>query len=406
VRAEHDLRNRKLGALAVLALGAGIAACGARGEQRAETSDASAPGSATQTRADRLAPLARVSELRALREASAIAAPGAIVRVVDPGRIARPHLDVRLPTRARGALRLEAARDFWLEVAPVADADVGAVVDAGALLSADAQTSTDVIHLASARDGAGRFEEIRVLRDARAPKVVEYAVAVGAAVGELRVREGVVEALDRKGRALLRSPAPFAVDTRGVHRAAHVALSSRAHDAGYALTISLDDRGLAYPIVLDPGWLPTGGMAYARHGFVSAKLPDGRVVVAGGSADSNAFVLTTGGAATLSTTEIYDPATSTWTLGTALSVPRQAPGAAGGRQEADRRGRQQFERQHAHDGRRPRLHVGERRRARAVGADDVEGADHPAARLAGARSYTSPSFITPDEPSPPPTRTY
>ncbi|MBK8038201.1 MAG: tandem-95 repeat protein [Verrucomicrobiaceae bacterium] len=62
-------------------------------------------------------------------------------------------------------------------------------------------------------------------------------------------------------------------------------------------------------------WSTTGPLATARYDHRAALLPDGRVLVAGG----------TGTSAALSSTEIYNPATGTWSSGPTLSSVRTSP---------------------------------------------------------------------------------
>src|SRR5438034_1381370 len=51
------------------------------------------------------------------------------------------------------------------------------------------------------------------------------------------------------------------------------------------------------------GWTPSGSMATARELHTATRLPDGRVLVAGGYG---------GGGSYLASAEIYDPASGTW----------------------------------------------------------------------------------------------
>ncbi|TAH39658.1 MAG: kelch-like protein [Planctomycetota bacterium] len=61
-------------------------------------------------------------------------------------------------------------------------------------------------------------------------------------------------------------------------------------------------------------WTPTGDMAAARDTFGSARLQDGRVLVAGGNSDG----------ATLAAAELYVPRTGTWSPAHDMTVPREA----------------------------------------------------------------------------------
>ncbi|MEW6744931.1 MAG: hypothetical protein AB1486_19430 [Planctomycetota bacterium] len=69
-----------------------------------------------------------------------------------------------------------------------------------------------------------------------------------------------------------------------------------------------------------PGWTLTSAMARARAGHAASLLPDGRVLISGGSADfSDAyqFIVTS-----TETTEIFNPATLSFTAGPNLAEPK------------------------------------------------------------------------------------
>jgi len=69
--------------------------------------------------------------------------------------------------------------------------------------------------------------------------------------------------------------------------------------------------GLSSAELYDPatgGWSPTGGMTGERYGHSATLLPDGRVLVAGGERIRSADA-----PLTLSSAELYDPATGSWT---------------------------------------------------------------------------------------------
>ncbi|WP_233261808.1 kelch repeat-containing protein [Vitiosangium sp. GDMCC 1.1324] len=59
-------------------------------------------------------------------------------------------------------------------------------------------------------------------------------------------------------------------------------------------------------------WSPTGSMATPRHNHAATPLPDGRVLVVGGWSES----------AHLTTAEVYDPATGTWSPTGSMASPR------------------------------------------------------------------------------------
>jgi N-acetylneuraminic acid mutarotase len=62
-------------------------------------------------------------------------------------------------------------------------------------------------------------------------------------------------------------------------------------------------------------WTPTGSMSEARTQFTATLLPNGKVLVAGGMSGSGA---------TLSSTELYDPTTGTWTPTGSMNVARDS----------------------------------------------------------------------------------
>jgi N-acetylneuraminic acid mutarotase len=66
-------------------------------------------------------------------------------------------------------------------------------------------------------------------------------------------------------------------------------------------------------------WTPTGSLTNRRSGHTATLLPNGKVLVAGGG-DHGRFV----GVGTLSTAELYDPATGAWTATGSLASTREA----------------------------------------------------------------------------------
>ena len=62
-------------------------------------------------------------------------------------------------------------------------------------------------------------------------------------------------------------------------------------------------------------WAPTGALTTARHSHTATLLPDGRVLVAGGSV---------GWGGVLSSTELYDPASGAWTATGSMATARSS----------------------------------------------------------------------------------
>ena len=71
-------------------------------------------------------------------------------------------------------------------------------------------------------------------------------------------------------------------------------------------------EGLSYPVLIDPSWVPTGSLGTARAYHTATLLPSGKVLVAGGQGTSGS----------LSSAELYDPATGSWTATGSLGTAR------------------------------------------------------------------------------------
>jgi len=253
------------------------------------------------------APLGGASTLAALRAIPSVRAPSsAHLRRTDKGFVGKDSATKHavFPVRSRGALRLESDEraDVWIEVRPRDGKDVDAELVDGTLVFRAVAPSTDVVFV----DERHRVEEWRLLRDAAAPTTTRYEVRVGAGVGTLRTRAGRIEVLDADGRVHLTTDDLVAIDARGERRALAVALEKQAE--GYTFSLALDPAGLAFPIAVDPAW--TGGplMVTGRGAHAAVTLLDGRVLVIGGYGG--------GGALETNATEIYDPATNTFTAST------------------------------------------------------------------------------------------
>ncbi|MGZ3419797.1 MAG: Kelch repeat-containing protein [Polyangiales bacterium] len=185
--------------------------------------------------------------------------------------------------------------DAWIELAAIGDGAVAPEIHGAALFVKGATAATDVVQIVE-RD---RFEEIRVLRSARASASTRYLVTRGPAIASLRVASGRVEAVGHDGRVRLSSAPAFAVDDHGTRRA----VTTRLVDD--SIEITLDTAGLAYPIAIDPLWTPTPDLANTRYLHGAAPLPDGRAMIAGGWRS-------TGSGTVVNTTFAYDGTTKTW----------------------------------------------------------------------------------------------
>jgi N-acetylneuraminic acid mutarotase len=222
-------------------------------------------------------------------------------------------LAVALPRRAHEPVRLTDTRrpDFWLSIAAAElSPSIGEHVDDGVLVFDGVAPDTAIAHLVAAT----HYEEIRLATSPRAPTTSNYRIVAGPGVAELRLREGRIEALDATGVVRIGSAPMFAVDSRGVRRALDVRLTVEGGSA--IATATLDTSDLSYPIAIDPLWTAVASMSVDRINQVAVTLPSGKIFVAGGSNNP--------GSPALSSAEIFDPKTNTWTAAAPMSTTRDS----------------------------------------------------------------------------------
>jgi hypothetical protein len=278
-----------------------LAACGTRGPTTSDRGDASTPAP-TPTPTPALAGAVDVAADRAHRVIAglranpafaanlAAASPAAELRDVGGafvrGARATHALDVRLPARADGTVRVRAVGvSLGLEVEPAGLGAAAGVVDGGAIVFADAAPATDLV-LATTEGG---YEELRVLRDARAEATLRWRVRPDEGLS-LRVRQRRLEAFDAAGVVRVQAAPMFAVDARGVRRELDVRLETEtggaAEGARGALTVvaMLDRGGLEFPITVDPLWSSEPSMSTVRDVPSLAPLGDGTLLIVAGQA--------------------------------------------------------------------------------------------------------------------------
>ncbi|MBI5883851.1 MAG: right-handed parallel beta-helix repeat-containing protein, partial [Elusimicrobia bacterium] len=181
------------------------------------------------------------------------------------------------------------------------------VVD-GVVLYPDAYQETSVFLAAS----GSSVEEFYYLKTPEAPRrfVQEFE-------GEGRIRsfsltaEGNVAALNAVGAKVLELSKPVVIDSAGRKRGG--VFSLKRAGAKTLLALAFDDRGLEFPVVIDPTWTTAGAsqMTSARYAHSATLLPSGKVLVAGGF-----------GGGYLPTAELYDPVAGTWTTTGSMPVAR------------------------------------------------------------------------------------
>jgi hypothetical protein len=166
-------------------------------------------------------------------------------------------------------------------------------------------------------DGVEDFYQVENTRD---ELTFSYDVAMTNVAG-LRLVGGTLEMLDAAGTPRVRSTTPVAIDAHGVERAGEIEVSGCAYDTSplgpwnrpltrpgsstCTVTMRIDGRGLAYPVLVDPAWIGTYNTkqthAYHKMFVLPAASPDaGKVLLVGG----------TGSAA--QATELFDPSTNSW----------------------------------------------------------------------------------------------
>ena len=116
-----------------------------------------------------------------------------------------------------------------------------------------------------------------------------------------------------------------------------VQTATRLADGRVLVAGGFDDwAALATAEIYDPAtrtWTPTGSMIEGRGYHTATLLPDGKVLVAGGRSNNSSTGLA------VSSAELYDPATGTWTPTASMSRGRAVPhgDAPAGRQGPHRR---------------------------------------------------------------------
>ena len=154
-------------------------------------------------------------------------------------------------------------------------------------------------------------EELLLIRDPRAPHVIEYEVVASEGIARVVLDSGAVRFLPALatvpiGRfsqptASLQIDRPWVIDATGLRSESH-AHWSLVGDAAIPARIRLtwSDNDLSYPLVVDPSFSATGMMVDARTQHTATLLQNGKVLIAGGVSSF------------LATTELYDPATGTY----------------------------------------------------------------------------------------------
>jgi hypothetical protein len=236
---------------------------------------------------------------------------GAALHMTNP---AAAELDLALPVTADGARHLTS----------------GGVTIAARLRAAPASAEIAdgyVVYRAALGERTSIIEQVRPdgVEDffhfpARpASEALAFDVDLEAGVGGLRLVANTLEILDAAGIPRLRVNPPIAVGADGAAVAAKLGIAGCAVDTSPAIPsrvrtppgarscqLHLSWSGVTYPALVDPSWVTTGTMAFARpYPASSTVIDDHHVLVTGG------YNAATGA---LNSAEIWDASTGAWTV--------------------------------------------------------------------------------------------
>ncbi|MGZ3452624.1 MAG: hypothetical protein ACXVEF_23650 [Polyangiales bacterium] len=197
------------------------------------------------------------------------------------------------PQSLTSPIRIE-RRDvgFAFEVTGLGLADVAGIRSDRTVRYDGASPGMDVLLV----DDERGFEELRVLHDEGANVAMRWQVARAPNLAALDLRAGGIDVIATDGHVVMRMQPMFSVDAKGVRRDLAAHLASNA--TGWEISTDPLPSDVAYPVTIDPLWtLAAGAMSTVRLDAQAVDLADGKVLVIGGSG---------------TTTEAFDPVTSTW----------------------------------------------------------------------------------------------
>lgn len=167
------------------------------------------------------------------------------LRWKDASRGPLTRVASELPTRADGdwIVGVEGDAELSLRLRALGATSSPAALEGGLVIYRDALPGLDAIHM---HDGHGA-ELVYLLRETRGSARFEWRVVRGGKL--VRARDdgdGGLEFLDQTGRARLFVERPYAIDAKGLRRAAQLTWEADV------LGVELDTDGLTPPIALDP----------------------------------------------------------------------------------------------------------------------------------------------------------
>ena len=275
-----------------------------------------------------------------LRPQAAIGASAA-ARFVRQGALLVPErahsaersLDVRLADRADGAFSLLDAKSGLGATVRLLSARQGeaAVADGLVVYEHGLGGGTDVIQRVTE---AGLEDYVRFEREP-AEQALRYAIELNDEVAGLRLVDNTLELLEPSGAPRIRVTSPWVADAEGTLGHASLEIERCAADRDprgpwgrpvvsplareCVLVVSWSSQGMRYPLLVDPWFDTSNTMSAARMAHTATTMASGKVLVAGGYG--------TGGTV-LSSAEIYDPITNTWSATWAMANTRYMHRAA------------------------------------------------------------------------------
>jgi RHS repeat-associated protein len=178
----------------------------------------------------------------------------------------------------------------------------------------------------------GGSEDFISLPTRPATPEVDYSIALGAGIAGLRLVGATLEMVDSAGVPRLRVAPPYIVGADGTSTDGTLALTGCAFDsdpsppwgrlvtgpgaATCTVRVTWPDASVVYPAILDPRWTTTGSMGTARFEHTLVLLSTGKALAAGGRS-------TTSGTTGLTSAELYDPSTGTWSATGSLAHGRR-----------------------------------------------------------------------------------
>jgi len=224
--------------------------------------------------------------------------------------------ELRLPLDARGAFHIADESGLEADVALRDTNEAAAEVVDGHVVyrKAAARGTADLVH----RPSAEGTEDIVLFDERPESENLSYLLSLGSEVAGLRLVENTLELVDDAGAPRLRVAPPYVIDAEGQRHEARLSVEGCAVDTDpvapwgrlptppgaseCTVNVEWSGRDVRYPAVVDPSWTTTQSMGAARYNHVAVLLANGKVLVAGGY-DGSSF---------WSSAELYDPSTKTW----------------------------------------------------------------------------------------------